>query len=331
MKTKINLIICPNGFGHFRRLNTIIDIIDLQRFDVTIFTDKDAISRFHKRIKLNLSKEIKIKNVPNLPISLDYQVKTSNKILDIFNFIDDFDKDSLIISDNYPEVFKFKDNGILLANFFWHKEISKFIDDKSYNFINSPKKRFITLGTIFSKSYIKSLKNFSQIGLFGNKKVSAPKKNNRILFVQGKGVWTVNYPLLFKRYIEKYLTKYDGEIVIDELLENFEHPNLSKDITYSSAKDFKNLDKFDFVIGRPSLGIVTDCLERNISFIPIYDKEDNEANHNAKIITDFYMVEGLDVTNMDHLLKNDSKININVSFSGAADLMNKINFMTDNG
>ena len=119
--------------------------------------------------------------------------------------------------------------------------------------------------------------------------------------------------------------------MIDELLENFEHPNLSKDITYSSAKDFKNLDKFDFVIGRPSLGIVTDCLERNISFIPIYDKEDNEANHNAKIITDFYMVEGLDVTNMDHLLKNDSKININVSFSGAADLMNKINFMTDNG
>ena len=331
MKTKINLIICPNGFGHFRRLNIILDIIDLERFDVTIFTDKDAISRFYKRVKLNLVKEIKIKNVPNLPTSLDYQVKTSNKIFDIFNFIDNLDKDSLVISDNYPEVFKFKDNGILLANFFWHKEITKFIDDKNYNYINSPKKRFITLGTIFSKSYVRSLKSFSQIGLFGNKKDSASKKNNRILFVQGKGVWTENYPWLFKNYIDKYLGKYNGEIVIDELLENFEHPNLLKDTTYSSAKDFKNLDKFDFVIGRPSLGIVTDCLERNIPFIPIYDKEDNEANHNAKIITDFYMVEGLDVTNMDFLLKNEAKINFNVSFSGAADLMNQINFMIDNG
>ena len=43
------------------------------------------------------------------------------------------------------------------------------------------------------------------------------------------------------------------------------------------------------------------------------------------------MAKGLDDTNMDSLLKNDAKINLNVSFSGAADLLNKINLMTDNG
>ena len=43
------------------------------------------------------------------------------------------------------------------------------------------------------------------------------------------------------------------------------------------------------------------------------------------------MVKGLDVTNVDSLLKNDAKISFNVSFSGAADLMNQINFMIDNG
>ena len=331
MILKISFIVCPNGFGHFRRLNTILDTIDIQRFNVTIFTNEDAFLSYCKRLKLNISKEITIKNIPNLPMFSDYQNKTSNEILEIFNFTESLEKESIVISDNYPEVFKFNDSGILLANFFWHKQILKFNDDKNYNYMNSPNKRFITLGTIFSKSYVRSLKSFSQIGLFGNKKDSASRKNNRILFVQGKGAWTENYPRLFKSFIEKYLSKYDGEIVIDELLENFEHPNLSKDITCSSAKDFINLDKFDFVIGRPSLGIVTDCLERNISFIPIYDKEDNEANHNAKIISDLYMVKGLDVTNVDSLLKNDAKISFNVSFSGAADLMNQINFMIDNG
>lgn len=262
----INYICCPNGFGHFKRFISLNENFQKNNLKVNLYTNEDAWIKF---IKFNKYKFLNIRVINrNFPTYNIDKNKTCNFFKSLSLEIDE----NLIISDNYEEICFFKKNVILLSNFFWN--ITN--NDKSYLknlFLNMKKNDCLLFGNLyFSAKYIKNNSNFNGLGFFG-KKIKPNKRydKNKILFVKGFGSYKNNFERKIFDIYEKFPNKKN---LIFDCNINFAQRKKLKIATQFNEKLFSSLK---LIIGRPSFGILTDAIARNIPFLPLSDIKDKES------------------------------------------------------
>ena len=186
--------------------------------------------------------------------------------------------DNIIICDNYEEICFFKKNVILIANFFWNISFRNKLYLKKLD-LNIIKNKCIVFGNIyFAAEYVKKNPNFYGIGFFGKKKITKKSQDNKILFVKGFGSFQDNFEKQLLKLYEINKNKYN--IILDA------------NICFAKKYNLKPIKKFDeklfselsLVVGRPSFGILTDALARNIPFLPLSDLKDLESIETKKQI-----------------------------------------------
>ncbi len=261
----INYICCPNGFGHFARFAILNKILEKKKIRVNLYTNKKAWIKFTNFNNYTFS------NIKLLNHNLPTYNKDKNETFKFFKKMSSTFDDNIIISDNYEEICFFKKNVILIANFFWNISFRNKLYLKKLD-LNIIKNKCIVFGNIyFAAEYVKKNPNFYGIGFFGKKKITKKSQDNKILFVKGFGSFQDNFEKQLLKLYEINKNKYN--IILDA------------NICFAKKYNLKPIKKFDeklfselsLVVGRPSFGILTDALARNIPFLPLSDLKDLES------------------------------------------------------
>lgn len=289
----VSIIACNNGLGHIKRCFLIYNELVELGINVTIFGNSDRIhsfaaSRGHTIMPV-------IQNVEGLPSGQDYVRYGLGSFKDVFQNLGELLKDSLVISDNYYEPFLNGENGFLLANFLWSD-----LQDENLGFdivrqLND--KNCTILTTEFGKPYFKKA---VKINLFGPP-AKQQSSSGYTLVCKGFGDWSGG----FEKRLEVF---FENEIKC--ALDGLKPLYLDKNISYLecfSNYDVKFLDEgittdiiagADRILGRPSVGIVTDSLALKVPFLPVYAPDDRESAHNASVLSKLYRSNGI---TSDHL------------------------------
>ena len=320
---EISLIVCPNGWGHFKRAAMLSACLISQNCSVRIITRADKWTTFCKMDMpyFDQIEKIEVEDCSWLPVAGDYECG-----LDTRSQFDEMVKRQsgrLIISDNYPEPLLFRKDAVVLANFFWHEVFdmtAEYTDDIT-NALHDASTKLAT--TIFGQPYISDLPNVHYLPLFGLPKKQVPTQGY-VIMALGFGAWTTGYEEYFQHFLDCHANELPREIILDANLKGkFQPPR--KDIDFLFRPFTQDLiSGAEAVIGRPSLGIVTDALALHVPIFPLADSDDVESMHNQKVIGEIY--ESLDVQTsfsdrlaMRRLLKSKSP-----EFGGASALTDLI-------
>ncbi len=282
----VSLIVCPNGFGHFKRAALLASKLIANGFSVHIITHAKKWEQFcisAKPINVQLDK-VKIENYDWLPVARDYQIGTDNFAR--FDALVKGQAGRIIISDNYLEPMIANPNSIVLANFFWHEVFEMPAEYHTALNVIKRDKNAKVITTMFGSPHVNSFANVYCVPLFGE---SQPQLDpgGYVIFTLGFGVWTTGHADTFQRFMNDNASEMPRKIVLDPNLKkkffkkrsnlNFEYRPFTRDlIAHAEA-----------IVGRPSLGIVTDAFATHVPFIPLADN-DAESIHNSNVVKDYY-------------------------------------------
>jgi hypothetical protein len=322
-KYKISFIICPNGFGHFVRCINIIDsILEIKDYNISVFCQSWQRDLFSFR---------KIINHKNITWCLDFMEpgltwppNLKNKNLNNwFEEIESMFLDSnLIISDNLTAPLLKFNNVILMGSFLWSdvyeyafpndKSIKKFVSEER-SLLKEKKPEMICIKDIAMKNVIELTNPIQVPWMFEDKNFKINKNSlNKIKVGLLPG----------RKDINRHFLRVVPELLNYDEIKLYLPPYLSKMINIPKSKIIKNFnysnehfDELDIIIGRPGIGLITDCLKSNTFLIPIYEKNNIEMIHNAAVIDK---------------KKWGTDLNGNYSLSNIVDKIKKLNFYNEN-
>lgn len=306
---RVSIIPCNNGLGHIKRCCLIYDELTKLGIEATIFGNAERIQSF-----LNSRGYIGTNNVchfEGLPSGQDYLKHGLNSFNDIFKSLAQALQDSLVISDNYYEPFVNGANGFLLANFFWSDLEDTRLANGIVKEINKAGCNLLT--TIFAKSY---LFDAAKINLFGGMRDQLPALGYTLV-CKGLGDYSGGFEeqleLHFKDNREKTaetprVLYIDKSISYRPFFSNYDCKFLHNGITLDIVAGA------DCIIGRPSVGIVTDALSHRIPFVPIYALNDDESAHNAQVLSKLYKLYG--ISTYDMVLMREALQYLNFDLNG---------------
>lgn len=280
----ISIIVCPNGFGHIRRSCQLYNSLTAAGYKVKIYTDKDQFNDYI--LSKNITNNFDISNCSWLPIANDY--KKNQFKLDEFRNLSEKISNSLIISDNYLEPFIYNKKGILLANFFLHKELLD-QDHEYMNSFNSIQWNDINLVTsIFTMPYIKEKPNSLKIPLIGEQ-FNQMEDMNHLIITKGLGCWSNDFDQKIINYIQRNLFDYNGKIFLDKTLKNIlqDIKSINLNIEVTSLNE-EIISTATAIIGRPSIGILTESFQYRIPFVAVVGADDKESINNGRILNNLY-------------------------------------------
>lgn len=268
---KIGILVIDNGLGHLKRQSLLANHLSKLGHQIDIYCNKNRSKKifFNPRLSIN-----------HLPISTsDIQsgIVIRNKLKKI-----PYKKYNIIISDNIIDILDFYPKAIIFGSFFWHHAISV----SQYYFRKSERllrkyKPLILANRYFAPQYIKERKNVKLISLISNftkKKNLSSQKD--ILISTGLG-GTTELPVnklieLCKPIAQKLNIKIWVE---PKYFEETKHEYLKK-ATYT--REMYNCIKVAII--RPGIGTITDLLTSKSIIVAIYEKNNKEMIHNAKVL-----------------------------------------------
>ena len=284
----VSIIPCNNGFGHIKRCCLIYDELSSLGLNVNIFGNSELIRSFLK--SRGSQKKYNIQNIEGLPSGQDYKKRGIRGFTNIFLKLENSLRDTLVISDNYYEPFQHGAKGFLLANFLWSDVEDESLSPEILKNINNENCTLLT--SIFAKSY---LYNAKMINLFG-KMHEQSQNRGYTLVCKGLGDWSGGFEeeleLFFKEEWKKTddppkVLFIDKNIPYQSYFSNYECKYLTNGIT---PQIIAGANK---ILGRPSVGILTDALAYKVPFIPIYASNDHESAHNAQVLLKLYELNGI--------------------------------------
>ena len=310
---RVSIIACNNGLGHIKRSCLLFGALVDLGIDATIYGNYERIRAFIESRKDSVMPVVQ--NISGLPSGRDYLSAGIDSYKDIFKDLSDLLDDSLVISDNYFEPFLFGSTGFLLANFLWSD-----LEDESFGFDIVKElhtKKCTVLTTKFGKPYFEGA---LKINLFGTPKEQ--KVNlGYTLVCKGFGDWSGG----FEEHLEEFFTNEtrttNGEQQCLYVDRNLPYQN------WFSDYDVRILDQgiseeiignADRIVGRPSLGIVTDSLAAKVPFISVYAPGDLESAHNESVLTQIYKSTG--ILNIDCSFMRKKMKNIDFGLGGEKQL-----------
>ena len=154
------------------------------------------------------------------------------------------------------------------------------------------------------------------------------ESKNYIVVSVGKGVWTSGYVDKLVYFLEQNCEALPDKIIVEENL------SIHKKIPWSEKKiEYKRfsldvLKHAEAIVGRPSVGIVTDALSLGVPFFPIFDEEDQESLHNASALNMLYLKMGVGLNFLNRLKVRQTLSNKKIpGFGGEEELLRLVNSM----
>lgn len=314
----VSIIPCNNGLGHVKRCCLLYDELVKLGINVTIFGNADRISSFVASRGQNVMPSVH--NFEGLPSGQDYLKHGLDSFNDIFQTLGELLKDTLVISDNYFEPFLNGANGFLLANFLWSDLDGELLGYDVVKKVNDVKCTILT--TIFAKNY---LQDAVKINLFGMLTEQSPALGYTLV-CKGFGDWHDGFEEQLESFLEKRLNNnHEGEttlyidknIIFRESFWNYNVRILEQGITSDIIAGA------DCIIGRPSMGMVTDSLAYKVPFLPVYALRDDESRHNASVLSKLYQKNGIDPHHNFSIMR-DKMRNVNFGLGGEKQLAKRV-------
>jgi hypothetical protein len=309
----VSIIACNNGLGHVKRSCLLYDALVDLGIEVTIYGNYERVRTFIESRKGSIMPIVQ--NISGLPSGQDYLSVGLDSFNDIFKDLSELLDGSLVISDNYFEPFLYGSTGILLANFLWSD-----LAGESFGFDIVKKlrtKKCKVLTTKFGKPYFEGA---LQINLFG-----APKEQKvslgYTLVCKGFGDWNVGFEERLEEFFANETRTTNSEQQYLYVDRNIPYQNWFSDYDVRILEQGISEDMIgnaDRIVGRPSLGIVTDSLAAKVPFIPVYAPGDVESTYNHSVLTKIYQSTG--ILNIDCSLMRIKMENIDFGLGGEKQL-----------
>jgi len=312
--TKIAILVCPNGLGHYKRVASLVScLIDYSECgEFVIYCAQiqfDALKDDQVFKKFYQSKKVKfVFNLLNLAPQwvLDEKELENLNLNDWINSIKNEEtilKADLVLSDNLVGILKVRPDALLMGSFLWSEVLFKRFPNhlKVKEFFK--KENELLLKTHPPMLAVKSLA--TEGVLTKTKAVLLPwmcddlkilknvqkKEKNKFTIVTSFGKTQIG-----KKIEEEFLEKifkinfnFDIDLKIsNEAYKKFFPLSKSKTIDLSimhyRLEDFLNAE---LLIGRPGAGLIHDGVRYHLPFLCIYEPQNFEMKHNAQVIHDF--------------------------------------------
>jgi len=289
----LTFVISSNGFGHLKRVTSVLHLILKYNKKLNIFiVCNDIKKRIIKRDKL-------LKNLCFCTSIMKHEINwlspdknTLNQYLKWKNNFENstvIKKSDLIVSDNLVIPIFSNKKVILMGSFLWHDIIDTInptfqkIAEAEKNILLLKKTKIICLESMYMNS-ISKYTNTVKVPWFTNRiKIKRFHKNKEVL-VTGGGTEQLDEILL--NIANKIHFKSSIKIFLDEKLYN-KYKKYNTSNTKFFQFDFKeqSFEALTTIICRPAIGILTECVKYSIPAIAVYDNSNKEISHNAKKIT----------------------------------------------
>lgn len=274
----IAIICCGNGLGHTKRMLWLANELVSRNIKITMFLSKYS---FVKLVHIKKNNLLNFKFFDGKII----EKGSVRKISTIPSEVKNIKKYPVVVCDNLLEILEIRNDAILFANFFWHMifdNVSKCYVEYCKSLLNIYKP--IIFGSeIFAADYVKSIKSFQPIGLFGGKSSNnnfKSKENKAILISTGSSDFAPYLDKIVVSILEKLNGNYSCVYVEPRIIENLK---IDKAIRKANFTDDMYLQCV-YAIVRPGIGTLTDCLRNKVFPICIYESKNKEMDHNSKIL-----------------------------------------------
>ncbi len=304
----ISFIVCPNGNGHLFRTLDIIDYLNVKIKDIRI---NIFCSKTHKK---KIKEHINLKNIKIFSKIPNYDLRNSlyGKLLKLYNLKlknSALKNSKFVISDNLINKYLPRNKTILHTNFFWSdilkiKNKKKTFENFEKNFINKNVK-YIIANRYFFTNRKKIYSRKILIGFTGQK---AKKKTNfkkkfldKKILIYFSGSDKIPKNLIFSLLDNKYKIYTKNHAI----------SKLSKKIIRLSNKKL-NFEKFGFMLTKPGLGSIKDCLNNKIFPIFYFRKDNLEYKENFNKLKKIKKIFQNETFNEKKILQNFFLVNSNV-------------------
>lgn len=281
------MLVCPNGMGHFYRLFHIARFLS-RKYHIYFFCSRKQYKMINVKLK-NIKPVCLFKDVEIDEKNLDFLLNFYNKDL---NKLQKIRESKIIISDNLINKIYLKKKFILISNFFWGKSFKT--KSKKFKIYKKFEKKFVRTQNILQNKYFalpydkylnKSYINFTGIHRRRRNKL----KKNRIFIYNRKNIQI--FPI-----IENLKSKY-------EFFSNV--PNEKYNIKFFDINN--GLDEFKFILARPGLGSISDCIRYNVPILSFI-----ENNKNLEMLQNNKLIKKYDIGFLLNNKKNLNKV-LNIS------------------
>ena len=287
----IAYIVCGNGFGHLNRSIRIVKYLLKKNINIDFFYPKKKYFRFIKKKQKKL-------NIIDFDTKITPEILKEKKInnLQWVKRLPNMKKYDLIVSDNLIDILELNLKTILIGNFLWFKSLPN-LNNSWLNYQKSLLRKFkphIICCKYFVPNYFSSNLKKIKVGLFT--KFKNNNNDNSLLIYSGSNFFLQNFfkKLLKKGIFNKFPFK---KIYLDEKIYSKKYSK--KFYLFKYTKE--HISQLSMCFGRPSMGIIHDCLSHTVPIISFYDKKDKEMSDNAKNLLKFNL--GYDPKTFNNALK----------------------------
>ena len=304
MKKSIGFYCCSNGFGHFKRVLEVADLLKL-KFDISIFCSIEQFSKFKalEDIEYNVShrENIKWEKV----ISGNGEEVIDNYLNSLKHFGKTVNNYDIVISDNLIGLLDYRSDILIMGSFLW-KDVFKShmgsnrLTDFDNNLLKKHSPVILTNKYVETQS-LKEYKNKVQFG-FGCKILPNLLPNN-----------IANYLVNFSSL--KYLPEYYN--FVDDL----------KRIHKLTLSNNFDITENTLMIARPGVGTITHCIENYIPLVALYSNRDSQeiielANivEKLEIGLKFNVDEPIDISKFNYIRDGNINLNNNVVKDGYSNI-----------
>ena len=142
------------------------------------------------------------------------------------------------------------------------------------------------------------------------------------LFIcKGFGNWSKGFEKELELFFINNQNLSNYKIYFDKSIKSLSLPSCFKEAIHVDNLSESFLAHSSCIIGRPSLGILTDSLSMKIPFIPVFPSSDKESLYNKKILGDLYYQNNLSFEKGIDNLRNVIG-NISITMNGEQDTIN---------
>jgi hypothetical protein len=302
----ISFLICPNGNGHLFRTIDLINFIlkKKKNLKINIFCSKNH----HMKIDNHNFLKVKTNIFPIIP-NYDLRKNTYDQLLKLYNFKlseEILKKTDVLISDNLINKYLPKNKTLLHSNFFWGDVYSS---KKNLMLYKKLERKFLIQNTdmVISNRYFDIYKKKlnikkTKIGFTGSKKL---KKNNFLTKFKKKKilVYFSGNDLIPYNLIDK-LKNEDFNIYTN----NTELLKVNKNIIKFNRNE-TNMENLSYLITKPGLGSIKDCMKYGILPIFYFRKDNFEYIENFKKLKNIKILFKNEHSNEKKIFNNFKKIN----------------------
>ena len=280
------IIACDHGLGHIRRCALMARALYRAGERVVLYAPIGKYNHLRRAI-LSISGLNVIDFSTNTSMTLMRQ--DVGKAIKWIYSLPQLDKYDSVICDNLPEILSIRPDAVLSANFFWHEVIPDVSEAYSlYCWDLLDRFRPTILGNeLFAMDSVRSQTGYTVVGLYKNPELSALSsanqsiaRNNLLVSCGSTTKARDQFEPIVSSLMNKGPRNYD-KVLFDPVLMPSNRPSWLFEADYTSDM----YSTLNAAICRPGLGVVTDLLTVGARIATVYEPDNLEMAHNAKVIS----------------------------------------------